>query len=362
MNNMKRFLLFLLIGILLFTVSSCGKDNYHFISLKYDFYLNTTSYVYLEYNSKDTKKEDIIKDVDNDIKNILIRMENQFSPSKDSTLKNLNQNKELICDDEFIDVLNKSIEISNNYSVFDVSIGALTNIWNISNQAEYCYINDSCVKPSDDDIKEAIKAVDFNKIIIDGNKVTIPSNMLLDFGAIIKGYAANLIKEYLMNKGYDFFIINLGGNIYLNGTYHVQDGNEVNISLEDPYNLDNNLGTITVNNTSIVTSNIVKRYIEIDNIKYHHIIDKYTGYPVDNDLIQTTIINPDSMLADIYSTTTLILGLDGAVNLMSERNLDGILITKDKTIYIIINNDEYDDNIFHKYTNLDEYKTIIKRK
>ena len=38
---------------------------------------------------------------------------------------------------------------------------------------------------------KANESVDYTKIIIDGNKVTIPSDMTLDFGAIVKGYATN---------------------------------------------------------------------------------------------------------------------------------------------------------------------------
>ncbi len=64
---------------------------------------------------------------------------------------------------------------------------------------------------------------------------------------------------------------------------------------------------MTVENRSVVTSGTYERYFEQNGKRYHHILDPRTGYPLDNELDSVTIISPDSLDGDIW--TTLIYGM-----------------------------------------------------
>ena len=72
--------------------------------------------------------------------------------------------------------------------------------------------------------------------------------------------------------------------------------------------------------------------------KYHHILNKNTGYPVDNEIEQVTIITDSSYKADIISTTVLLYGLSMGENIIKDEDVTGIIVTKNKEIYIINNN------------------------
>ena len=67
---------------------------------------------------------------------------------------------------------------------------------------------------------------------------------------------------------------------------------------------------------------------------YHHILDPDTGYPIQNDLDQVTIISDESVDGDALSTTCFALGLEDGLELI--QSLDGIeamFVTKDGEIH-----------------------------
>ena len=339
-SKIKNLIIICSLFFLIILITSC-QDAYLFTTLNYDFYLDTSSYITIEYNANKTNKDKIKKDVYNDIENILIKMENTFSPSKmESSLYQLNQNK-TIENDLIASLIKQTNEYSNKYPLFDLSIGSLTSLWNISKQAEYCYLNNNCKIPTDEEIKNVLPSINYTNIKIDNNKINLNEDMKLDFGAIIKGYTTDLIKEYLINKGYYFFVINLGGNVYINGESKIYQnkGEAVDVLIENPFDNNKNLLQIYPHNQTIVTSGIDKRYI-VDKMgqKYHHILNKNTGYPVDNEIEQVTIITDSSYKADIISTTVLLYGLSMGENIIKDEDVTGIIVTKNKEIYIINNN------------------------
>ena len=82
------------------------------------------------------------------------------------------------------------------------------------------------------------------------------------------------------------------------------------------------IAVLDVNDQSVVTSGNYERYFEKDGIIYHHILDPSTGYPVQNNLYQVTIISDSSVNGDALSTTCYALGLEKRMELI--RSLDGV--------------------------------------
>jgi thiamine biosynthesis lipoprotein len=60
----------------------------------------------------------------------------------------------------------------------------------------------------------------------------------------------------------------------------------------------------------VVTSGVYERFFEQDGVRYHHILDTQTGFPVNNELLSVTIIAGKSIEADALSTTTFLLGTE----------------------------------------------------
>ena len=193
--------------------------------------------------------------------------------------------------------------------VFDISIGALTDLWDIPN-------NDGTI-PAQADIDAALATVDYRQIVVDGNTVTLKNpDAALDLGGIAKGYVADRMREYLNAHGSDKGFINLGGNVLTLG----QKANDepYHIGIRKPFGEDGETITaVDVTDRSIVTSGRYERYFEKDGRIYHHILDSKTGYPYDNGLNGVTILSDSSMVGDALSTICFALGQEKGTEFLS---------------------------------------------
>ena len=92
-------------------------------------------------------------------------------------------------DETFIDCLKLAMKMQSENSQFDISQGALLNLWHDARE-------NTQVPPSDDKIQEALKHIDLKNIQINKNEVSyLDSELSIDLGAIAKGYTAQLAKE-----------------------------------------------------------------------------------------------------------------------------------------------------------------------
>jgi len=85
-----------------------------------------------------------------------------------------------------------------------------------------------------------------------------------------------------------------------------------------------------------VTSGDYERIFLIDKDRsYHHIINPKNGYPSTSKLKSVTIIHPDSLLADVLSTTCFIIGLMNSIELIKDfKGVEFILLNNSNEIYI----------------------------
>lgn len=232
--------------------------------------------------------------------------------------------------DSTFEIISKSIEISKiSEGSFDVSIGSLVNLWGIG--------SDSAKLPSEEEIISCLNLINYKNIILDQSTKSVllkKEGMILDLGAIAKGYIADIIKNILIDEGVTKAIIDLGGNIFVLGE---KDKNSPwTIGIQNPFeNRGTPLGTLKVSDKSIVTSGIYERFLEVDGIKYHHILNPKTGYPYNNDLASVTIISPKSIDGDALSTAAFSKGLNAGLSLINSLdNIEAIFINKNKEIYL----------------------------
>ena len=72
----------------------------------------------------------------------------------------------------------------------------------------------------------------------------------------------------------------------------------------------------------------------MEGVYYHHIIDSRTGYPSDSGIISATVLHQSGAISDALATACVVLGRDGAMELLNAYGAEGILIAEDKTIYL----------------------------
>lgn len=228
--------------------------------------------------------------------------------------------------------------------VFDISIGALTDLWDIPN-------NNGTI-PAQTQIDAALATVDYRQITVDGNTVTLGNpDAALDLGGIAKGYVADRMREYLNANGACEGFINLGGNVLTLG----QKANDepYHIGIRKPFGeTGETITAVDVTDRSIVTSGRYERYFEKDGHIYHHILDPKNGYPYDNGLNGVTILSDSSMAGDALSTICFALGQEKGTEFLSSMPSNDFLnpiLTTEPTLQAIF----IDEN--NEMTTVDAY-------
>lgn len=212
--------------------------------------------------------------------------------------------------------------------LLDPSIGPLVSLWNIGHEGAHV--------PPAADIEAARKLTDYRRIELNPEKHEIylrDKGMQLDLGSYGKGYAADAIYDYLAEQGFSSAIIDLGGNIFAMGSK--PGGSTWNIGIQDPsQERGNPIGTVRVEDKTVVTAGIYERFFVEDGKLYQHIIDPRSGYPVDNNISSVTIVTDRSIDADTMDTSLLIMGIeDGLKFAENTPNTEVLFITKDKKLH-----------------------------
>ncbi|MNI11662.1 Thiamine biosynthesis lipoprotein ApbE precursor [compost metagenome] len=279
------------------------------------------------YDNRATKQN--LEDIDALLNNIDQKINRQLEGSE---IYQVNENSGVSAvqvSEETFDLVAKAMEYAKRTNgMFDPAIGNLVSLWNIGHEGAHV--------PESEEIDEAIKFCDYRKIELNEANQEIylqEKGMSIDLGSIGKGYAADKIYEYLADQGFNSAIIDLGGNVYAMGQ---KPGNQKwNIGIQDPdQDRGNSIGSIKVEDKTIVTSGIYERFFIEDGKLYQHILDPRTGYPVDNDISSVTIVTNSSTNADALSTTLFVLGIeDGLKFIENTEDTEALFISKDKKLY-----------------------------
>ena len=282
--------------------------------------LNTSISISL-YDSKD-------ESVLNGCFELINKYEKMFSRTDpDSEIYALNEKGQADLSPETYELLMLGLKYSDQTKGrFNIVIEPLTSLWNFS--------SDNPKVPSETDIKEAIKHLDYTNIAMneEGQKTRVAlgdKESGIDLGAIAKGYIADKVKEYLLGKGVKSALINLGGNVLLVGGK--PDGSDFTVGLQNPFGDRNDYKEIVkAKDVSIVTSGTYERNFTENGKTYHHILNPSTGYPYDNGLVAVSIISPTSVEGDALSTSCFVLGLEEGMKLIdSLPNVHAVFVTED---------------------------------
>lgn len=212
--------------------------------------------------------------------------------------------------------------------MFDITIGPAEKLWDFHEEGEHSL-------PNPEELKAAVSHIDFHCIEIDGTTVTLSDpEAKIDLGGIAKGYIADQLKEYLQSEHVEHALINLGGNMVAVGNRY--DGTDFHIGIQKPFEPEGTvMASLHISDKSVVTSGNYERYFEKDGVIYHHILDPKTGYPIQNNLQQVTIISDSSADGDALSTTCYALGLEKGMELIrSLEYVEAVFVTNDNEMIL----------------------------
>ena len=220
-------------------------------------------------------------------------------------------NKSVKVSNELFDILTYSKTLSKRTNgAFDPTLGQLSRLWRVSRFRHSLPPRKSLLTAMAKKGCQHLELTNRPKAV----RITCPG-LILDFGGIAKGYAADQMMLNLRKSGIGRCLIDAGGDITLGDAPRDKEGWRIEIG----GNKHPDLPTLVLDNCSVATSGDTEQYVEINNTRYSHIIDPQSGYGLRN-LSQVTIIAPTGLIADSIATAALVLGPDKTKEALIENN------------------------------------------
>ena len=209
---------------------------------------------------------------------------------------------EFTANPSLLPLLEKSQRLSaQSQGLFNPAIGHLMQAWGYHDE-----MPPDGPPPDPDVIRKWVEAKpSMDNLTIQG--VRIRNNnpaVKLDFGAIAKGYALDVVLQHIREMGVSNAVINAGGDLKVLGSHGDRPWK---IAIRHPRNQGIIASLQAQDGEAVFTSGDYERYYEYQGKRYHHIIDPRSGYPADQ-AQSVTVIHQDGALADAAATAMFVAG------------------------------------------------------
>ena len=185
---------------------------------------------------------------------------------------------------------------------FDVTVGPLVRAWGF-------YRSGEAGVPPEVAIAALLPSVGWETVKLEPESRAVSfarEGMEIDLGAIAKGYAADVAAEAALAAGARAVLVDAGGDIRCAGL--TAQGCPWRIGVQHPRRRGELVGVLEITDRAVTTSGDYERFFVYDGVRYAHIIDPRTGWPVANGVESVTVLAPTAMQADALSTSLFVLG------------------------------------------------------
>ncbi|HEX4877945.1 MAG TPA: FAD:protein FMN transferase [Chitinophagaceae bacterium] len=252
-----------------------------------------------------------------------------FSDSSQTNLINKNAGISPVkVDKEVFDLISRSKRISSlTQGAFDITYGSVDkSLWNFDQTMTSL--------PDPSTAQKMVRLINYQHVILNQEECTVflkEKGMRIGFGGIGKGYAAEMAKKVLQQRGVESGIVNASGDLTAWG--YQPDGNPWTIGIADPNAARSPFSLVEITDMAIATSGNYEKYIMIGGKRYSHTIDPKTGLPVTG-IKSVTIISPNAEIADAMATPVMIMGVKAGVDMINQvKGLACIVIDDNDKIF-----------------------------
>ena len=163
--------------------------------------------------------------------------------------------------------------------MFDITSGVLRQVWNFDGSDNL---------PSPEMVEALMPYIGWQKVKYDQSSIILAKGMELDFGGIGKKYAvacvAKLCAEHALTAS---VVVNFGGDVQVTCAKYNKQPWHIGIErLKDDTNI------LKITHGGLATSGDASRYLLRNGIRYSHILDSETGYPIEKAARSVTVAAP----------------------------------------------------------------------
>lgn len=227
-------------------------------------------------------------------------------------------------DREILQVLSKAIVYAEKSAgAFDPVAGRLVDLWGFGPG------DATETPPSDAAIAHARSRSGYSFLKIDiaaGRLECLRDGLQINLGGIAKGYAIDRAVSVLKDHGIARALVSCGSTLYGFGRPQ-----HWRIAIQHPRREAEVLQEIDLSDCALATSGDYERCFVHNGLRYSHLIDPRTGFPVAGMVASVSVIAKTAMAADALSTTAFILGTEHGRRLLeAESAVSGFLVLEDK--------------------------------
>ena len=307
MNNKRRllwqlpFLAFLVIGTVIIVSRQQSTPYQHDRGMVFG-----TVYHITYQSSKSLQK---------DIEAELAKVDASLSPFNErSIITAVNENRDTVVNKMFSDVFALAMKISDSTNgAFDITVAPLVNAWGFGFKGG--------AMPTRHQVDSLKALVGYHKVSLSNGLVSkTDPRIMLDCSSIAKGYGCDVVAKFLSTKGIDNYMVEIGGEIVTRGISEKRLPWKIGVTkpTDDSLNVNQEIQTIiNVTDKAMATSGNYRNFYYKNGRKYAHTIDPSTGYPVQHNILSSTVIADDCATADAYATAFMVMGLDKAKTILS---------------------------------------------
>ena len=307
MNNKRRllwqlpFLAFLVIGTVIIVSRQQSTPYQHDRGMVFG-----TVYHITYQSSKSLQK---------DIEAELAKVDASLSPFNErSIITAVNENRDTVVNKMFSDVFALAMKISDSTNgAFDITVAPLVNAWGFGFKGG--------AMPTRHQVDSLKALVGYHKVSLTNGRVSkTDPRIMLDCSSIAKGYGCDVVAKFLSAKGIDNYMVEIGGEIVTRGISEKRLPWKIGVTkpTDDSLNANQEIQTIiNVTDKAMATSGNYRNFYYKNGRKYAHTIDPSTGYPVQHNILSSTVIADDCATADAYATAFMVMGLDKAKAILS---------------------------------------------
>lgn len=220
-------------------------------------------------------------------------------------------------------VVKEAIRLNSlTLGALDVTVGPLVNLWGFGPEARRDTV------PSEQELaaRKAKTGIEHLSVSGDFLSKTLP-NLYVDLSTIAKGWGVDVVADFIESQGIENYMVEVGGEMRLKGRN--AQGIPWRIAIEKPSVQERSVQEIIEpGDMAIATSGDYRNYFERDGMRYSHIINPKTGYPIDNKVVSVTVLDKSSMTADGLSTGLMVLGEEKAMAVAELNQIPVFMIIK----------------------------------
>lgn len=217
---------------------------------------------------------------------------------------------------ETLALIQQSREVSElSGGAFDITFAGLSPVWRS--------IRESPPRlPNDEAIRVALGLVGYRRIEVDAARRTVrlpTAGMAIGLGGIGKGYGVDRAAAALDERGIENYIVGGGGDLLVRGS---KRGAHWRLGIQHPRRRGELIGEVVLDRPgALVTSGDYERFVEVDGVRYCHILDPRTGRPA-RGTASVTLRADTGTRADALATAVFVLGPVEGMRLVE--HLDGV--------------------------------------